>query len=100
MTSPFQFSGEEREMHLRKFEVLLMNPTQVITISRMRLKPSLFQVDEFEKMFQRRMFDISEPLFHAWLSLKFAVIQSRADDVSANNTNILGTVSEFVDSEI
>ena len=32
-------------------------------------------------MFQRRMFDISEPLFHSWLSLKFAVIQSRGDDV-------------------
>ena len=48
-----------------------------------------FQVDEFEKMFQRRMFDISEPLFHSWLSLKFAVIQSRGDDVSEHLFNLL-----------
>ena len=34
MTSWFQFSGEDREMHLRKFEVLLLNRGQVLLTSR------------------------------------------------------------------
>ena len=51
----------------------------------LRKRPNLkSKVEEFEKMFQRRMFDISEPLFHSWLSLKFAVVQSRGDDVRTN----------------
>ena len=61
----FQFSSADRRDHLRRFEVLLLTD---------------HQVEEFTQMYDRRMFDISEPLFHAWLSLKFGSVQMRGGD--------------------
>ena len=59
-----EFSLDDRTTHLNKFEVLLLNPTQV---------------QEFNKLFSAKKFDVSEPLFHSWLSLKLASIPTEAE---------------------
>ena len=57
-----------------------MNSAQV---NKVQAQPTdLEQVEEFNRMFRRRMFDISEPLFHSWLSLKFASERRGGNDVS------------------
>lgn len=58
-----------------------MNSAQV---NKLQAQPIHFdQVEEFNRMFRRRMFDISEPLFHSWLSLKFASERRGGNDVSS-----------------
>jgi hypothetical protein len=59
-----EFSLDDRTTHLNKFEVLLLNPTQV---------------QEFNKLFSAKKFDVSEPIFHSWLSLKLASIPTEAE---------------------
>ena len=59
-----EFSLDERITHLNKFEVLLLNPTQV---------------KEFNDLYSKKIFDVSEPIFHSWLSLKLASIPTEAE---------------------
>ena len=63
--SPFETVPEltldDRAIQLNKFEVLLLTPPQV---------------QEFNKFFLQKNFDVTEPLFHSWLSLKLASIPS------------------------
>ena len=63
--SPFEtvpeFTLDDRAIQLNKFEVLLLTPPQV---------------QEFNKFFSQKNFDVAEPLFHSWLSLKLAAIPS------------------------
>ena len=74
---------EERRDQLRRFEVLLLNQ---------------MQVEEFEKQFRMRMFDVAEPLFHSWLSLKFGSVQNRRDDVCINCWgNVCADVCNLID---
>ena len=59
-----EFSLDDRITHLNKFEVLLLNPTQV---------------KEFNEFFSKKKFDVKEPIFHSWLSLKLASIPTEAE---------------------
>ena len=62
-----QFSFDDRLTQLNKFEVLLLTQAQVA---------------EFNKLFLAKKFDISEALFHSWLSLKLASIPTESEALS------------------
>ena len=63
-----QFSLEERCEQLQKFEVLLLKKNQV---------------DEFNDFFKKKHFNtVKEPLYKAWLNLKFASIGTEGKEKS------------------
>ena len=59
-----QFSLDDRITQLNKFEVLLLTP---------------IQVKEFNEIFSAKKFDVKEPLFHSWLTLKLAAIPTESE---------------------
>ena len=58
------FSLQEKVVQLNKFEVVLL--TQL-------------QVEEFNKCFSQKKFDIMEPLYHSWLTLKLSTIPTESE---------------------
>ena len=58
------FSLQEKVVQLNKFEVVLL--TQV-------------QLQEFNKCFSQKKYDIMEPLFHSWLTLKLSTIPTESE---------------------
>ena len=59
-----EFSLDDRITHLNKFEVLLLTPVQV---------------KEFNDLYSKKKFDVQEPIFHSWLSLKLASVPAEAE---------------------
>ena len=62
-----EFSLDDRLTQLNKFEVLLLNKSQVL---------------EFNDFYCKKKFDIGEPLFKSWLVLKLASIPTEAEALS------------------
>ena len=54
------FTSEEREEHLARFEIVLDKKL----------------VKKFQDLFSKKIFDVNEPLYQAWLHLKFAALGS------------------------
>ena len=54
------FTSEEREEHLARFEVVLDKKL----------------VKNFQDLFSKKIFNVNEPLYQAWLHLKFAALGS------------------------
>ena len=61
------FSLEERKEQLEKFEVLLLKKNQV---------------KEFNELFMKKQYSVKEPLYSAWLNLKFASVGTEADAIN------------------
>ena len=59
-----KFSTSDRLVHLNKYEVLMLTPSQV---------------EEFRDNFEKRNFKIQEPLFQSWFTLKLASIPSESE---------------------
>ena len=61
------FTLDDRQDHLEKFEVLLLKKSQV---------------KEFEEMFLQKQFqNVKDPLYRAWLNLKFAAVGTETEAV-------------------
>ena len=61
------FTLDDRQDHLEKFEVLLLKK---------------IQVKEFEEMFLQKQFqNVKDPLYRAWLNLKFAAVGTETEAV-------------------